>query len=344
MRLPFSGFVNDLLENLNRTPGQIHPIGLLNITIFQVACKIAIIQATIPLFGSLLSANHMPLSLSEKLEGQVSKNFLDISRPNKVQPKQFHSQWFFIQGGIGPRVPISWTIKDEVGSLSVRDTAFIKSQIQALVKAIPVKPTWTTYCKESSLIMAGLIHDKMSKVEKTNQNASDPTEVDVAAMKGRHFPCFNNLLVIGKPLVSGSGPIPIFPAKRSTSSEGPASASKCTKVEALENINAPSLTPTTSHTKVISSNDELTVSPQETGGAKKKKYALSRLCSFFQSYIPFLTKFVASSKKDKYKSTSSQGEDSSLDWYTSRYMKAPYTLPNGLSNQKGDKDGAFCPG
>ncbi|GAA0187316.1 hypothetical protein LIER_34604 [Lithospermum erythrorhizon] len=41
------------------------------------------------------------------------------------------------------------------------------------------------------------------------------------------------------------------------------------------------------------------------------------------------------SKNGKGKSASSQGEESPLDCYTTRYMKAPYTLPNGLSIQVG---------
>ncbi|GAA0145627.1 hypothetical protein LIER_05780 [Lithospermum erythrorhizon] len=42
-----------------------------------------------------------------------------------------------------------------------------------------------------------------------------------------------------------------------------------------------------------------------------------------------------SSKKVKGKSVSSQDEEPSLDCYTSRYMKAPHTVPNGLSIQEG---------
>ncbi|GAA0160134.1 hypothetical protein LIER_16757 [Lithospermum erythrorhizon] len=40
MRLPFSIFVNDLLEHINRASGQVHPIGWLNITIFQVSSNV----------------------------------------------------------------------------------------------------------------------------------------------------------------------------------------------------------------------------------------------------------------------------------------------------------------
>ncbi|GAA0157128.1 hypothetical protein LIER_14460 [Lithospermum erythrorhizon] len=47
-----------------RGAGQIHPIAWLNVTIFQVACKIARIQATIPLFTSLFTSKHRPYDSS----------------------------------------------------------------------------------------------------------------------------------------------------------------------------------------------------------------------------------------------------------------------------------------
>ncbi|GAA0159684.1 hypothetical protein LIER_16402 [Lithospermum erythrorhizon] len=186
MRLPFSEFVNRMLEHLNMTPGQIHPIEWLNITIFEVACKIARVEATVPLFASLFSTKHRPFdtSLGAKGGGRASNNFQAFSRLNKVQPKRFHGQWFYILGGMGPMVPISWTTKSEVSSL--------------------------------------------------------------------RFHRFSRMLVVKKPLTSGSLPIPLVPAKRSSASEASASATKCAKVQALETINAPTHTPTTSPTKVIS--------------------------------------------------------------------------------------------
>ncbi|GAA0143879.1 hypothetical protein LIER_04459 [Lithospermum erythrorhizon] len=69
MCLPFSMFVNDLLEHINRDPGKVHPIGWLNITIFQVACSIARIQATVPLFASLFTAKHRPYDTSLATKG-----------------------------------------------------------------------------------------------------------------------------------------------------------------------------------------------------------------------------------------------------------------------------------
>ncbi|GAA0167019.1 hypothetical protein LIER_22046 [Lithospermum erythrorhizon] len=70
MRLPFSMFVNELLQHINRAPGQIHPIGWLNITIFQVACKKAGIQATVPLFASLLTSKHRSYDTSLAAKGR----------------------------------------------------------------------------------------------------------------------------------------------------------------------------------------------------------------------------------------------------------------------------------
>ncbi|GAA0187315.1 hypothetical protein LIER_34603 [Lithospermum erythrorhizon] len=249
MRLPFIIFVNNLLEHLNRAPGQIHPIGWLNITIFQVAYKIARVQETISLFGSLFSAKHRPYdtSLGAKRGRRVSKNFLAISFPNKVHPKRFHGQWFFIRGGIGPRVPIRWTAKNKAGSLFVRDTTFIRSQVQAVKQAIPMKPTWRASYEESALIMAGLIHDKMYNprsvpplkwVWEAVQNAADPTRVEVAATKSKCLPRFR------KPLVLGSNLVHAFPVKRNSSSDVSVSASKRTKLESLEKIHFPDHDPT----------------------------------------------------------------------------------------------------
>ncbi|GAA0163588.1 hypothetical protein LIER_39625 [Lithospermum erythrorhizon] len=244
------------------------------------------VQANVPLFGSHLSANHRPFdtSLGAKGGGRMSKNFLAISHPNKVHLKQFHGQWFSIRGGMGPRVPINWTSHSEVGSLFVRDTAFLRTQVPALRQVIPVKPNWTAYCNKSSLIMTGEVWEAI-------QNASDPTQVDVTSMKGKRLPHFNSQ-VIRKPLVLGSDPIPVFPSKRRSTSE-------------------------------------------ETSGTRKEKLAFPPTSVHSsKAIIPILTKTRAGSKKSKGKNASS-GEESSLDCYTECYMKAPYTLSNGLSIQEG---------
>ncbi|GAA0169780.1 hypothetical protein LIER_24186 [Lithospermum erythrorhizon] len=167
------------------------------------------------------------------------------------------------------------------------------------------------------------------------QNDADPTHVEIATMKGRRLPQFSSQLVFRKPLVPGSKPIPVFPAKRGSNSEASASASKRAKLEALENINAPSLTPNTFPAEVISLDDELTVSTQKAVEPKKKKSALT-IASVHppKAIIPLLTKSGASAKKGKGKGISEQGEESSLDCYTTGYMKAAYTLPNGLSIQE----------
>ncbi|GAA0174479.1 hypothetical protein LIER_27864 [Lithospermum erythrorhizon] len=116
-----------------------------------------------PIAPNLFTAKHRPFDtlLATKGGGQMSKNFLADARPNKFHSNIFNGKWFFIRGGMGPRVPIRWTALKEVGSLFVRDSTFIKSQIQALREAIPVNPSWNAYYEESALILTGLIHDKM---------------------------------------------------------------------------------------------------------------------------------------------------------------------------------------
>ncbi|GAA0178684.1 hypothetical protein LIER_42182 [Lithospermum erythrorhizon] len=227
---------------------------------------------------------------------------------------------------MSPRVPLHWTSSSEVGSLFVRDTAFIRSQIHALRLAFPQKPSWTAYCEESSLIMAGLIHDKMY-----NPHNNPPITW------AKWLPRFSSQ-VIRKPLVPGSDPIYVFPVKRSSTSEvsASASASKHAKLEALANVNAPNLTPTTSPAIVISFDDELTISAQEEAEPKKKKSAPS-IVSIRppKAIILLLAKSRASAKKGKGKGMYEQCNESSLDCYTTRYMTEQYTLPNGLTIQEG---------
>ncbi|GAA0167631.1 hypothetical protein LIER_22517 [Lithospermum erythrorhizon] len=287
MSLPFSEFVNDLLSYLNRAPGQIHQCGWLNITIFQVSCKIAKVQAIVPLFGSLFSTKHRPFdtSLSEKGGGRLSKNFLAGPHPNKVHPKQFHGQWFLVWD---PESPFLGQPK-------------------------------TAYCEESSLIMSGLIHDKMydprTNVWNAAQNATDPTKVEVAAMKGKRLPHFSSQLVIYKPLVPGSEPVPVFPTKRGSNLEASASVSKHAKLEALANTCAPILAPTTSPLEVISLVDELTLSAQKEV-AKKKSGSAAVFVRPPKAIIPLLAKSGANAKKGKGNRAPAQGEGSSFDCYS----------------------------
>ncbi|GAA0158683.1 hypothetical protein LIER_15641 [Lithospermum erythrorhizon] len=59
MRLPFSHFVNKLLISINRAPGQLAPIGgWLNITIFEVACRMCEVEPTVSLFSALFYVSH----------------------------------------------------------------------------------------------------------------------------------------------------------------------------------------------------------------------------------------------------------------------------------------------
>ncbi|GAA0142036.1 hypothetical protein LIER_35504 [Lithospermum erythrorhizon] len=147
---------------------------------------------------------------------------------------------------MGPRVPIRWTTLREACTMFVRDSTFIKSQIQALRQVILEKPSWKAYCEEGALIMAALIHDKM----------------------------YNPY-----------------------------------------------------------SNPPVTCAQEAVGARKERLKAPSTVCSS-KEILPLLAKAGASSKKSKGKKVV-DGEGSSLDCYTAKYMKALYTLPNGLSIEEG---------
>ncbi|GAA0160812.1 hypothetical protein LIER_39109 [Lithospermum erythrorhizon] len=215
---------------------------------------------------------------------------------------------------MGPRVQTRWTAWKEVGSLYVRDSTFIKSQIQAFREAIPVKSSWKAYCEESELIMVGLIHDKMynprsnppvtwANLWEAVQKEADPIKVKVAPMRGKRLPRFSTQLMIRKPL-------------------------------ALNAITAPSHSPNTHHTEIISLDEELIVSAQETSGARKEKSAYPSFVRSSKAIIPLLTRTGIGSKNGKMKNVS-LGEESSLDCYIARYMKPPYTHPNDLSVSEG---------
>ncbi|GAA0146461.1 hypothetical protein LIER_06407 [Lithospermum erythrorhizon] len=73
----------------------------------EVACSIAGVEASVPLFASLFSANHRDFDTTLGAKGKLSKNFLADSHPNKVHASWWHVNWFFILGGMGPRVATS---------------------------------------------------------------------------------------------------------------------------------------------------------------------------------------------------------------------------------------------
>ncbi|GAA0146459.1 hypothetical protein LIER_06406 [Lithospermum erythrorhizon] len=76
---------------------------------------------------------------------------------------------------------------------------------------------------------------------------------------------------------------------------------------------------------------ELTSSAVEAAVVKKGKYMLPLFftCSS-QAIVPHLGKSIIATKKGNGQRTSAHGERTSPECYTARYMKAPYSLPNGL--------------
>ncbi|GAA0178374.1 hypothetical protein LIER_42169 [Lithospermum erythrorhizon] len=81
---------------------------------------------------------------------------------------------------MGPKVPTAWSSKSQTCSLYIRDTTFIKGQIQTLREAFPATPDWCAYYEDSSLIMA-------DKVWESAQIAQDPTKVEIPALGGKEL-------------------------------------------------------------------------------------------------------------------------------------------------------------
>ncbi|GAA0139564.1 hypothetical protein LIER_01082 [Lithospermum erythrorhizon] len=116
MRLPFSSFVNNLIITLNRATGQLNPIGgWLNVTIFEVACKIAGVEPSVSLFSALFNITHE--NFQNTFRARCNKNILAGKRPNKVPDKRLFKKWFFARWDMAVGVPHIWTLKDEVKPL-----------------------------------------------------------------------------------------------------------------------------------------------------------------------------------------------------------------------------------
>ncbi|GAA0180808.1 hypothetical protein LIER_30156 [Lithospermum erythrorhizon] len=131
------------------------------------------------------------------------------------------------------------------------------------------------------------------------QSATNPSKVEVEAMKGKRLPRFNSQLLICKPLVPGATPIPIVSSKRSSTLEPSATASKKAKIEALNAVTAASSNHQPLQTVIISLNDELTTAAQEAAGDRKEKSKVPSTVRSCKTILPLLVKARASSKKSK---------------------------------------------
>ncbi|GAA0168714.1 hypothetical protein LIER_23369 [Lithospermum erythrorhizon] len=135
MRLPFSNFVNNLLITINRALGQLTPIGgWLNVTAFEIACKVAGVEPRVSLFSSLFSVTHD--NFQSYFFARCRRNILIKKRPNKIPDKRLLTKWFFARGGMAIGVPCIWTLKSEARPLSP-DT---ESNVIAMEKIRSVLP------------------------------------------------------------------------------------------------------------------------------------------------------------------------------------------------------------
>ncbi|GAA0170091.1 hypothetical protein LIER_24431 [Lithospermum erythrorhizon] len=86
MQLPFSKFVNNLLISINRDPDQLNPIGgWLNVTIFEVACRIAGVEPSVSLFSALFTVTHEDIQTT--FRARRHRNILVGKSPNKDEAK-----------------------------------------------------------------------------------------------------------------------------------------------------------------------------------------------------------------------------------------------------------------
>ncbi|GAA0181358.1 hypothetical protein LIER_30232 [Lithospermum erythrorhizon] len=136
MRLPFSKFVNNLLISINRAPGQLNLTGgWLNVTIFEVACRIAGVELSVSLFSALFTVTREDFQTT--FRARRHRNILEGKRPNK----------------------------DEAKSPPLCTRADIRA-VEKIRTALPqetentYKLPWYAFIDEAMLVLAGLVYDK----------------------------------------------------------------------------------------------------------------------------------------------------------------------------------------
>ncbi|GAA0148836.1 hypothetical protein LIER_08170 [Lithospermum erythrorhizon] len=145
---------------------QLNKINWLNITIFQVECSRAGVEASVPLFSGLFSIKHrdFDISLGAKGGGKLSKNFLAGPSPNKVHTSRWHDKWFLIRACIGPKVPTVWTSKGEL-TIGGAEAYYRGSASSAFVPIFPPKRSSTSEASD-------LLEAKRIKVEAVKKATS----------------------------------------------------------------------------------------------------------------------------------------------------------------------------
>ncbi|GAA0162270.1 hypothetical protein LIER_18398 [Lithospermum erythrorhizon] len=105
-----SGFVDEALVTLDRSPGQLIPFAWLVLTIFQVGCLAFGVIPNMALFSVMYNVIHKgPLAYFQV--ASPSYNFLYTKKVDKVEPSRWFKLWFFANGGFSIEVRHHWSIK-----------------------------------------------------------------------------------------------------------------------------------------------------------------------------------------------------------------------------------------
>ncbi|GAA0150870.1 hypothetical protein LIER_09714 [Lithospermum erythrorhizon] len=211
MRLPFFSFLNYFLITISRAPGQLNPIGgWLNVTIFEVTCRIAGVEPFVSLFSALFTVTHEDFQTT--FRARLHRNILAGKRPNK----------------------------DGARSLSICTDADIRA-VDKIRSALPQEKEtthrfpWYTFVEEAILVLA----DELMIITSARQME----EVDFDAMLGERPSFFDRVKITSKvkpresmvppdfapaaPLPSSSVVVPqVRPILKRIASEFPTTTSK----------------------------------------------------------------------------------------------------------------------
>ncbi|GAA0140303.1 hypothetical protein LIER_35215 [Lithospermum erythrorhizon] len=130
LRLPISGFVDEVLMTLDRTPSQLMPFTWFVLIVFQVDYLYVGVLPNLVLLSMMYNVIHKgPLSYFQVASSFY--NFLYTKKVDKVEPSRWFKLWFLAQGGFGDKVQAHWYLSPS--TLSTEDSAKTQTEVEKLL-------------------------------------------------------------------------------------------------------------------------------------------------------------------------------------------------------------------
>ncbi|GAA0144226.1 hypothetical protein LIER_42794 [Lithospermum erythrorhizon] len=148
-----SGFVDELLVSLDRSPGQLMPFTWLVLTVFQVACLSIEVIPNLALLSIMYNVMHKgPLTYFQV--ASHSYNFLYTKKVDKVEPSRWCKLWFLAKNCFSDEVRVHWSLSNT--TLLAEDSAKTQTEVDLLRTGFPQALPHEVFCDKDVLIKATL--------------------------------------------------------------------------------------------------------------------------------------------------------------------------------------------